>query len=117
MNIALWIVQIAVGAAFFMTGMLKAFQYEKVKASMPWAQDFSKGTVNFIGWVELLAVIGLILPWAIDVAPVLTPIAAVGLVIIMLLAAANHAKRQEKQAVGMNIVLLALALFIAIGRF
>lgn len=117
MNIALWIVQGLLGAAFLIAGMMKAFQYEKVKASMPWVKEYSKGFVNFVGWAELLGGIGLIVPWATEIAPVLTPIAAVGLGVIMILAAAYHAKKKENQAIGMNIIFLALAVFVAIGRF
>lgn len=84
---------------------------------MPWVKEYSKGYVNFIGIAELLGGIGLILPWALDIAPVLTPLAAVGLGIIMVLAAAFHAKRGEKQGIVSNIVMLALFVFIAIGRF
>lgn len=117
MNIALWIVQGLLALMFIFAGMTKAFQYEKVKSSMPWAKDASKGYVNFIGWAELLGGIGLIIPWATDIVPILTPIAAVGIAVIMLLSAVVHAKRKEYQAIGMNIILLALAVFVAVMRF
>ncbi|WP_045516666.1 DoxX family protein [Neobacillus niacini] len=117
MNIALWIVQILLGLMFLMAGTTKAFSYEKAKASMPWVKDSSKGLVTFIGVAELLGGLGLILPYALGIAPILTPIAAIGLGVIMILAAVFHAKRKENQAIGMNIILLALAIFVAIGRW
>jgi uncharacterized membrane protein YphA (DoxX/SURF4 family) len=117
MNIALWVVQIILGLAFIMFGSMKAFQYEKAKAGMPWVKDYSKGLVTFIGVSELLGGLGLILPYATGIAPILTPIAALGLGLIMILAAGFHAKRKENQAIGMNIIFLALAIFVAIGRF
>ncbi|MFJ7828387.1 DoxX family protein [Psychrobacillus sp. NPDC096623] len=117
MNIALWIVQIILALMFVMAGFTKAFQYEKAKSSLPWVKDSSKGLVTFIGVAELLGGIGLIVPYAIGIAPILTPIAALGLGLVMILAAVFHAKRKENQAIGMNIILLALALFVAIGRW
>ena len=116
MNIALWIVQVLLGLMFLIAGAMKAFAYEKAKASLPWVKDKSKGLVTFIGVAELLGGIGLILPYALDIVPTLTPIAAFGIALIMILAAAFHAKRKEYQGIGMNIILLALALFVVIGR-
>ena len=116
MNVALWIVQILLGLMFLMAGSMKAFSYEKAKASLPWVKDSSKDLVTFIGVAELLGGLGLILPYALGIAPILTPIAAFGLVVVMVLAAGFHAKRKEYQGIGMNIILLALALFVAIGR-
>lgn len=117
MNIALWIVQIILGLAFVMFGSMKTFQYEKTKASMPWVKEYTKGFVLFIGIAEVLGGIGLIVPYATGIAPTLTSIAAVGLALIMLFAAVFHARRKENQAIGMNIILLALAIFVAIARF
>jgi len=117
MNVALWIVQGLLALMFLPAGMMKAFQYEKAKATMPWAKDSSKGLVNFIGVAELLGGLGLIIPWATGIAPALTPIAGASLALVMLLAAIFHARRGEYKAIGMNVVVLALALFVAIGRF
>ncbi|MGO4108660.1 DoxX family protein [Paenibacillus sp. YAF4_2] len=117
MNIALWIVQGLLAFMFISAGMMKSFQYEKVKTTMPWAKDASKGFVAFVGVSELLGGLGLILPWATDIAPVLTPIAAIGIAVIMLMAAVFHARRAEYSGIGMNIILLALAVFVVIGRF
>ncbi|REE84430.1 DoxX-like protein [Paenibacillus taihuensis] len=117
MNIALWIIQGVLALAFLMGGMMKAFQVEKVKSSMPWAQDYSKGMINFIGWSELLGAIGLIVPFAADVAPVLTSIAAIALAVVMVLAAGVHAKRKENQAVFMNVIFIVLLVIVAIGRW
>lgn len=116
MNIALWIVQGVLGLAFLMAGVMKAFQYERAKASMSWVKDVPKGLVAFIGISEMLGGLGLILPEATGVAPVLTPVAAIGLAAIMLCAAVFHVKRKEHQAAVMNVVMLALAVFVAVGR-
>lgn len=118
MNIALWIVQILLAGLFAAAGAMKSTQpKEKLKANLPWVDDFSASTVKLIGVVEVLAALGLILPWATDIAPVLTPLAATGLAVVMVLASVVHIRRKELQGVGFNVILLALSLFVAIGRF
>ncbi|MGW7130598.1 sigma-70 family RNA polymerase sigma factor [Streptomyces bobili] len=82
-----------------------------------WAADFSPATVRFIGIVELAAALGLILPALTGKAPVLTPLAATGLAVVMLLAAVTHARRKENGAMALNTVLLTLAALVAWGRF
>lgn len=116
MNIALWAVQIILAVIFLMAGSTKALNYAKAKQSLPWVKDVSKGLVTFIGVAELLAGIGFIVPKALNVLPVLTPIAAIGIVFIMILAALFHFQRKEYSGILLNIVLLAFALFVAIGR-
>ena len=85
--------------------------------NMAWATDFSPGVIKMIGALEALAALGLILPAALDIIPVLVPLAAVGLVLVMIGAAVTHARRKETQAIAMNVVLLAVAAFVAWGRF
>lgn len=114
MNIALWIVQVILCLGFLFSGWLKAFQQDK--ASWPWVKDVSKGLVAFIGVVEIIGAFGLIIPQATDIAPVLTPLAAIGLGVIVLLGAFFHIKRKEYKDIGVNILFLALATFVAIGR-
>ncbi|MFL6220093.1 MAG: DoxX family protein, partial [Actinomycetes bacterium] len=75
------------------------------------------GTVKMIGALEVLGAVGLILPAALDIAPILVPLAATGLGVIMLGAIVTHARRREPQAIVINLVLLALAAFVAWGRF
>ncbi|GLX67189.1 DoxX family protein [Paenibacillus glycanilyticus] len=117
MNIVLWIAQALLALMFIPAGVMKTFQPGTVKTKMPWAKDASTGFVVFVGLSELLGGLGLILPWALDIASVLTPIAAIGLAVIMLFAAVFHARRSEYGSIGMNIVMLAIAVFVAIGRF
>ncbi|MFF5010302.1 DoxX family protein [Streptomyces phaeochromogenes] len=118
MNVFLWIVQALLAAMFAMAGLMKSTQpREKLTKSLPWVEDFSTGTVRLIGTVELLGALGLILPGATDLATVLTPLAATGLAVIMVLAAITHARRREPSAIAFNAVLLALAVVVAWGRF
>jgi uncharacterized membrane protein YphA (DoxX/SURF4 family) len=119
MNIALWIVAGVLAAAFLAAGAMKLIQpKEKLTASgMAWADDFSPGVIKAIGALEVLAAIGLILPAALDIVPVLVPLAAVGLILVMVGAAIAHARRRESQMIIVNLVLLILAAVVAWGRF
>ena len=119
MNVVLWIVAGVLAVAFLASGLMKLAQPKKkiVDSGMGWAEDFSDGAVKGIGALEVLGALGLILPAVFDVATVLVPIAAVGLALIMLGAAVTHARRKESQMVVVNVVLLALAVFVAWGRF
>jgi uncharacterized membrane protein YphA (DoxX/SURF4 family) len=116
MNISLWIVQGILGLGFMYSGWMKAFQYEKAKSSWPWAGEVPRGFVSFIGAVELIGVVGLIIPQAANIAPVLTPLAAAGLAAIVLFGAVFHAARKEYREIGVNVVFLVLAVFVAVGR-
>ncbi len=119
MNTALWIVQGLLAAMFAFAGINKSLlSREKLLKQFPWVADYSTAMVRFIGVSELLAAIGLIVPWLTGILPVLTPIAAVGLCVIMVLAAnMAHLKQKEYKAVAMNVVLFLLAAFVAYGRF
>ena len=118
MNIALWIAAGVLAAVFVSAGTLKLTQpKEKLAANLAWVEDFSARTVKFIGLMEVLGAIGLILPAALHIAPILTPLAATGLAITMVLAAVVHARRKEPQLIVVNAVLFALAAFVAIMRF
>ncbi|RZU75380.1 DoxX-like protein [Micromonospora kangleipakensis] len=119
MNIVLWIIAGVLAAAFLGAGLLKLSQpKEKLAASgMGWAESFGAGTVKLIGALEVLAAVGLILPALLDVVPVLVPLAALGLVLVMIGAAVTHARRKESQAIVINVVLLILAVVVVWGRF
>jgi predicted PurR-regulated permease PerM len=67
--------------------------------------------------MELLGAVGLILPAMTGIAPILTPLAAAGLAVMMLLAALTHVRRKEPSGIALTVVLLALAVVIAWGRF
>jgi uncharacterized membrane protein YphA (DoxX/SURF4 family) len=118
MNVFLWILQAVLAAMFAMAGVMKSTQpKDKLVDKLPWVADFSPATVRFIGVVEFAAALGLILPAATGIAPVLTPLAATGLAITMVLAAITHARRKEPSAIAFNAVLLILAAIVAWGRF
>jgi len=118
MDIALWIVQILLALAFLGAGIMKSTQpKDKLAANMAWVEDFSPGTIRLIGVAEILGALGLILPAVTGLAPILVPLAATGLGVIMIGAVITHARRKEPQMIVVNVVLLLLAVFVAWGRF
>jgi uncharacterized membrane protein YphA (DoxX/SURF4 family) len=117
MHISLWVVQILLAAMFLMAGANKLFQsITELSKMLPWATEVPEGLVRFIGISELLGGLGLLLPSILRIKPILTPIAAVGLSLIMVSASIFHISRGEMSVIGINFVLLALALFVVWGR-
>lgn len=119
MNAVLWIIAIVLAIAFLGAGLMKLTRPKEALASMGmgYVEDFSAGTIKAIGALEVLAAIGLILPAVLGVAPILVPLAATGLVLLMVGAIITHARRKEPQMIVANVVLLALAAVEAWGRF
>jgi uncharacterized membrane protein YphA (DoxX/SURF4 family) len=118
-NVTLWIIASVLAAVFAAAGLMKLSQpKEKLAASgMGWTEQYSPAGVRTIGGLEVLAAIGLILPAALGIAQVLAPLAAVGLVLMMVGAAITHARRHEAPMIIGNVVLLLLAIVVAWGRF
>ncbi len=120
MNIVLWILAGVLAFAFLAAGIMKLTQPKQklvANPNMAWAQDFSPGMIKTIGALEVLAAIGLILPAVLGIVPVLVPLAAVGLILLMAGAAITHARRGESRAIVSNVVLIVLAAVVAWGRF
>lgn len=119
MNVVVWIVTGLLAALFLMAGAMKL---AKSKAqlvenpSMGWAEDFSPAVLKFIGLAEVAGAAGLVLPGAFDVATWLVPTAAIGLAGVMAGAVITHLRRKEYPTTVVNLVLLALAVFVAIER-
>ncbi len=118
MNIALWIVQALLTAMFLMTGFSKAFQpLDALSQMMPWTLDVPLALIRFIGVSELLGAIGLVLPALTGIKPRLTIAAAAGIMLVMISASIFHLTRGEYGPIVFNLVLLALAAFVAYGRW
>jgi hypothetical protein len=121
MEIALWIAQGAVALMFMGAGLAKlAKPRTELMASnerMAFMEDFSDGTIRFIGVAEVAGALGLVLPGITGIAPVLVPIAAVSLGVLFLLAGVVHLRRSEPQMVLDKVIVIALTAFIAWGRF
>ncbi len=117
-HIALWSTQILLAAAFGMAGVMKSTQpIADLAAQLVWPGVVPEGLVRFIGISEFAGALGLVLPSMTRIKPWLTPLAAAGLVIVMILALGFHAMRSEFAAIPVNLVLGALAGFVAWGRY
>jgi uncharacterized membrane protein YphA (DoxX/SURF4 family) len=117
LHIALWVAQVLLAAMFLMTGFMKLTQpIDALAGQMPWVLSFPAAVVRLIGAIEIAGALGLILPSLTRIQPRLTPLAALGLVLVMLGASALHLSRGEGAVVPMNLVLAAVAGFIAWGR-
>lgn len=118
LNIGLWLAQVALAAVYLAAGSMKISQPidALVASGMAYAGDYPELLTRFIGTVEILGAIGLILPALTRILPVLTPLAALGLSTIQVLAFALHLSRGEYSVLPVNIVLLALSLLVLWGR-
>lgn len=120
MNLALWIAAGLLAVVALAGGGSKTFiPKEKLAAQHggEWAGHASVGFVKALGVLELLAAVGLILPAVLDIAPVVVPVTAACWVALMVGAMITHGRLGQFALVGLNAVYLALAAFIAWGRF
>lgn len=118
MNVVLWVVQILLALGFGMVGTVKLIQpREKLVERTGWVNDFPQSIVRLIGLLEVLGAIGLILPALTGILPWLTPLAAGGLVLVMVGAMFTHIRRHEYSVIGVNVILLLLATVVVYGRF
>lgn len=122
MTLTLWGLQGLLALVFMAHGLLivgilpppKTFQ-EKAQSSQP-----SEGFMAFmvlIGWAEVLAALGLLLPMLTGIAPWLTPLAALGLVLIMVGATVLHLQRGEVRETALTVVLVLLLGVVVYGRW
>ena len=118
MNIVLWVAQILLAAMFGMAGVLKTFQTAKAREQFPWAKGRSDAFIRFVGTSELLGALGLVLPLLTGILPWLTVLAAIGLTLIQVLAVfTEHLPKKEFNVIPVNVVLIAIAVFIVFGRW
>jgi uncharacterized membrane protein YphA (DoxX/SURF4 family) len=119
MNIALWSAQILLAIVFLTSGTLKSLwpKDRLVASGQTGVQFFSQPAIRLVAASELLGVAGVILPWLTGIATVLTPLAAVGLGIVMVGAMITHIKLREPKNIAITCVLLVVCAFVAIGRF
>jgi hypothetical protein len=118
-NTVLWIVAGLLAVVFLAGGVTKLTRSREQLAGsgFGFVEDLGDGTVRTIGALELLAAVGLTVPAAVDVVPVLVPVTAVGVVLLMVGAVITHLRRREAQVVAVPLLLLALAVIVAWGRF
>jgi hypothetical protein len=119
-NIALWIAQGLLVLVYLVAGGLKVVRPRGqlvASGNFDWMKDSSDAGVKAVGLVEILGALGVILPWLTGIAAILTPIAAIGLVVVQIGALRVHLVRNERQPLPANVLLLLLAAFVAVGRF
>lgn len=110
MGVAYWIVAGLLGVFYLYAGGKKIVQSrERLAPMMGWVDTVPMPVVRAVGVVEVLGVAGLLLPPATGIAPVLAILAAVGFVVLQLLAAGLHLSRGEAKDTGLNFVLVLLA--------
>ncbi|WP_420798830.1 DoxX family protein [Geothrix limicola] len=115
---SLWVAQTILALVFLMSGGMKvAASTEALRAQMPWVNGALGSAVRMIGFVEILGAIGIVLPAATRIAPKLTPVASLGLALVMALASITHLSRGELSMVPVTMTLGGLAVFVAWGRF
>jgi hypothetical protein len=121
MDLALWIVAGVLGTAFVAGGAVKMFiprdKFASLGPASAWAGEFTPGSFTAIGVVEALGGLGMIVPAALGIAPILVPIAASSMALYMSGATTTRLRRGEFAALLGDLVFLGLCVFVAWGRF
>jgi len=118
MNAALWAFQVILAIMFMMAGAMKMMKdKDELAGKMGWVEDFFQGTIRSIGTAEMLGAIGLIAPALAGIALILTPLAASGLAVVAMGAMVAHIRRREYPMPLMTMMLAAMSVFVAWGRF
>lgn len=116
MNGVLWAVQAALALVFFLGATVRGSRYEFARQRMAWVGAVPRRLLVGISVAEVCGAAGLVLPGVTHDAVELTSAAAASLALVQLLAFAFHRRRREPLNASANAVLLALALFVAVGR-
>ena len=116
-QIGLWAAQALIALVFIGSGFLKlSTPIAQLSANMPWTGQYPEGFVRFIGLVDLAGGLGILLPSLTRIVPRLTVLAALGCVVLQVFALVFHLSRGEAMVTPLNMVLLALSLFVLWGR-
>jgi hypothetical protein len=119
MDAVLWTLSILLAVTYTVTGGGKlAAPRERILAmpGMGWVADVQTPRVRMIGALEVAGAVGVVVPWATGILPLLTPLAAIGLAAVQVGAIITHAGRGEWEHLVLNFVLLAAAVVVAVGR-
>lgn len=117
MNILLWVLQVLAALLYAASGVMKVFLFEKVSKDVPSFGALPRGAWLALGILELVCVVGLIVPAAFHWQPRLTAVAAALLAVESLMFIAVHAKYRETAPIIMSVVLGLVMAFVAYGRF
>jgi hypothetical protein len=118
MSAVLWLLQIVLALVFLPLGLLMLTRSrERLLDVLPWVEDFPQPVLTTIGVLEVLGAVGVALPAVFGVWPVLVPIAATGLGILLVGAVVEHIARGETGRLPAPVALLVAAAAVAVGRF
>ena len=117
MNIVLWVLQVVLAVYFLFIGVNHFIIPPGLPATMSWMYELSPGLHWFSGIAEILGGLGLILPGLVKRYTFLTPLAALGLVLVMIGAMVFHITRGEVQNIFLNVILAVLLALVAYGRW
>jgi uncharacterized membrane protein YphA (DoxX/SURF4 family) len=116
MNILLWVLQVLAALIYTASGVMKVFMFDKVSQDVPSFGALPRDAWMALGILELVCVVGLIVPAAFRWHPSLTVVAATLLAIESLVFVGVHVKYRETASIIMVVVLGLLMAFIAYGR-
>jgi uncharacterized membrane protein YphA (DoxX/SURF4 family) len=117
LHITLWVAQVILATMIGTAGFMKATQtIDQLSGMIPWTNQLHEGLVRFIGISEILGALGLVLPALLRIKPILTPLAAIGLALVQVLAIFYHLSNGEQSVIGLNILIFVIATFVALGR-
>ena len=117
MHLTLWILQGVLAVVFAIAGVTHFLPPEGLPEAMRGVAEMPAGVPYFIGAVEILAALGLILPGLTGIQTRLTPLASAGLILVMVGAIVWHAQREEFPNIVLNVILALIAAFVAYGRW
>lgn len=119
MDTVISVIQVVIALAFTVGGLVRLVlpyeRYTKIHGQ-GWANDFQPEHIRLIGFLEMVAGVGIIIPMFLGSLEMLTPLAAVGIALVMSGAMATHLRRLEYRKLGFNMMWLSLALLVAYDR-
>jgi hypothetical protein len=116
MNILLWVLQVLAALVYGASGVMKVFMFDKVSQDVPSFGALPREAWRALGILELVCMVGLIVPSAFHWQPALTVVAATVLALESLVFIGVHARYREIPPIIMSGVLGLLMAFIAYGR-
>jgi hypothetical protein len=119
MNTILVTLSVLLAAIYAVTGSSKLVASRERLLAVPgmgWVQDLPMARVRLVGALETAGAIGIIVPWATGILPLLTPLAAWGLAAVQVGGIWTHLSRGEREHLWLNVLLLVAAVVVAIGR-
>ncbi len=117
-NIMLWVFQVLLACFFVMVGYSHALMpFDQIAQEATWMKDVPRWLSLFIGYAEIAGGLGLVIPAVTRRAPWLTPLAALGLATIMILAIPFHVLKGKAGVIWLHALMAALAVLVAWGRW